>query len=71
MDKFYFSAKFQQEYADIIYEKVLSLGVPRENIVFKKEGCEFLYLGIYIKFNSETTYNKFKNLDLPGIVEVW
>ncbi len=71
MNKFYFSAKIQQEYSDIIREKVLSLGVPQENIVLKREGCKLLYMGIYIKFNNKDTYERFISLQLPGVVETW
>ena len=71
MDKFYFSAKIQQEYSDIIRDKVLSLGVPQENIVLKREGCKLMYMGIYIKFDNKDTYKRFINLQLPGIVETW
>ena len=71
MDKFYFSAKIHQEYADQIRQKAIDLGVSSKNIVIKKEGCKLLYLGIYIKFDDADTYEKFKNLHLPGIVETW
>lgn len=71
MNKFYFSAKIQQEYSDIIREKVLSLGVPQENIVLKREGFKLLYMGIYIKFDNKDIYERFISLQLPGIVETW
>lgn len=71
MDKFYFSAKIQQEYADIIRKKALELGVPQKNMIFNPEGCNFLELGVYIKFNDKDTYEKFNAWDIPCIVEKW
>lgn len=71
MDKFYFAAKINQEYADAICQKAISLGVPEENILLSMEACKLLQLGIYIKFNDVDTYNKFNAWDIPGIVEKW
>lgn len=71
MDKFYFSAKIQQEHADNIRQIAIDVGVPESNIVLKTEGCDLLYMGIYIKFENKKSYNNFKKLQLPGIVELW
>lgn len=69
--KFYFSAKIQQEHANTIRQMAINVGVPESNIVLKKEGCGILHMGIYIKFENKKSYNKFKKLQLPGIVELW
>lgn len=71
MDKSYFAAKVQQEYVDVIREKVISLGVPEENILMSQKACEFLQIGIYIKFNNADAYKEFNAWDIPGIVEKW
>lgn len=71
MDKFYFSAKIQQEYAVAIREKAVEIGVPNENVIFNRQGCKLLELGVYIKFEDKDAYEKFKSLELPGIVETW
>lgn len=68
---FYFSAKIQQEYSNIIRQMAIATGVPESNIVLKKEGCGTFYMGIYIKFENKKSYNDFKKLQLPGIVEPW
>lgn len=67
MDKFYFAAKIRQEFVDTIYEKAISLGIPK----ISKEACKLLQLAIYIKFNDVDTYNNFNSLDIPGILERW
>lgn len=69
--KFYFSAKIQQEHSNIIRQMAIDIGVPESNIVLEKEGCGILYMGIYIKFENKKSYNEFKKLQLPGIVELW
>lgn len=69
--KFYFSAKIQQEHANAIRKMAIDAGVPENNIVLKKEGCGIFYMGIYIKFKNKKSYNEFKKLQLPGIVELW
>lgn len=71
MNKYYFSAKIQQEFADIICKKALDLGVPKENIVLEGENCKLLHVNIYIKFNDIDTYEKFRSWDVPGIVEIF
>lgn len=71
MDKFYFAAKIRQEFVDTIYEKAISLGIPKENILISKEACKLLQLAIYIKFNDVDTYNNFNSLYIPGILERW
>ena len=68
---FYFSAKIQQEHADTIRKIAIDTGVPENSIVLKKEGCGTFYMGIYIKFENKKSYNNFKDLQLPGIVELW
>ena len=69
--KFYFSAKIQQEHSNIIRQMAIDIGVPEENIVLKKEGCGTFNMGIYIKFENKKSYKSFKDLQLPGIVELW
>ncbi len=69
--KFYFSAKIQQEHSSTIRQMAIDVGVPESNIVLKKEGCGTFYMGIYIKFKNKKSYNDFKRLQLPGIVELW
>ncbi len=71
MDKFYFAAKIQQEYADTIRKKAITLGVSQKNIKFNPKGCNFLEIGVYIKFEDKDAYEKFKSLELPGIIETW
>lgn len=71
MDKLYFAAEIQQEYADIIRTKALDLGIPEQNILFSHRGCTVLNLGVYIKFNNIDTYQKFNACDVPGIIEKW
>ena len=68
---FYFSAKIQQEHVNTIRQMAIDIGVPEKNIVLKTEGCELLYMGIYIKFTNKKSYKSFTNLQLPGIVELW
>ena len=68
---FYFSAKVQQEHSNTIRQMAINIGVPEKNIVIKKEGCGAFYMGIYIKFENKKSYKSFKDLQLPGIVELW
>lgn len=69
MDKFYFAAKIQQEYANNICKKAISLGVPEEHILLSRKACNFLQIGIYIKFNNADDYKEFSAWDIPGIIE--
>lgn len=71
MDKFYFAAKIQQEYSNTICKKAIALGVPEENILISRKACNFLQIGIYIKFNDINAYKKFNAWDIPGIIEKW
>lgn len=71
MNKYYFAAKIQQEYSEIICEKAISLGVLDENILISRKACNFLEIGIYIKFHDINTYQKFNAWDVPGIIEKW
>ena len=71
MNKYYFAAKIQQEYSEIICEKAISLGVPDENILISRKACNFLEIGIYIKFYDINTYQKCNAWDVPGIIEKW
>lgn len=71
MDKFYFAAKIQQEHANIICEKAISIGVPEENILLSRKACNFLQIGIYIKFSNADAYKEFNAWDIPGIIEKW
>lgn len=69
MNNLCFAATIQQEYADIICKEAMSLGVPKENIVLGQKECNFLQIGISIKFNNDEAYKKFNAWDIPGIVE--
>ena len=71
MGKYYFAAKIQQEYADLIVNRAIELGVPKENIMMKAAGCEFLFSGIYIKFDNPEIYKKFCSAQIPGVIELW
>ena len=71
MDKLYFAAEIQQEYAGIIRTKALDIGIPEQNILFSDRSCSILHLGVYIEFNNIDTYQKFNACDIPGIIEKW
>lgn len=71
MNKYYFAAKIQQEYSEIICQKAISLGVPEENILLSRKACDFLQIGIYIKFYDINAYEEFNAWDIPGIIEKW
>ena len=40
-------------------------------VMMKAAGCEFLFSGIYIKFDNPEIYKKFCSAQIPGVVELW
>lgn len=69
----YFSARISQEHSSQVKALALSLNVPSERIVFKKEGCPIGSVGVYIKFETKTTLDEFskKLQGIPCILEKW
>lgn len=71
--KNYFSAQILQEHSNQVMELALSLNVPPERIVFKKEGCPLGSIGVYIKFDSKDVLNEFskKMQGISCIMQRW
>ena len=67
----YFCAKISQEHSEGIRILALNLGVPPEKIVFSKVGCDFCSLGVYIKFEDQKVFEKFRKDLAPFIIEEW
>ncbi len=71
----YFCAQISQEHSSAVENIALNLGVSKKDIVFNTIGCPLGSIGVYIKFNDETTLNLFSNeieRHIPhGILEKW
>ena len=69
----YFSARISQEYLSQVEALALTLNIPSERIVFKKEGCPLGSVGVYIKFETKASLDKFskKMEKIPCILEKW
>lgn len=67
----YFCAKISQEHSEEVRSLALKLGVPKENIIFSAIGCQFCTLGVYIKFEKESTLELFSNESAPYVLERW
>lgn len=66
-----FNARISQEHSENVMYLALSLNVPSENIVFKKDGCPLDSMKIFIQFDNDLSFNRFSEQigTIPCILE--
>lgn len=57
----YFCAQISQEHSTDVENMALYLGVQKKNILFNTIGCPLGSIGVYIKFEDESTFSLFSN----------
>lgn len=66
-----FNARISQEHSENVNNLALNVGVPSENIIFKKDNCPLDSIKIYIQFDNEFSFNQFSEQikAIPCILE--